>query len=120
MAAAAAEIGSKVKATARAAEEAGVIKKRAQTAEMTIEPRTVLTLMEAAIQALVAVKAGVTTEAKPKPTKVPTKETTIGTKTMSSGVLPDSHFPKRAASRAAPTAETGCPVEKTALPTTSG
>ena len=116
MAAAAAEIGSKVKATARAAEEAGVIKKRAQTAEMTIEPRTVLTLMEAAIQALVAVKAGVTTEAKPKPTKV----TTIGTKTMSSGVLPDSHFPKRAASRAAATAETGCPVEKTALPTTSG
>lgn len=68
--AAPADSGSRVKAMARAAEEAGVIKNKPQVKEMTAAPKTGLTCMDWAMNLLTANSAGVVTEARPKP-KIP-------------------------------------------------
>ena len=116
MAAAAEETGSSISATANAAEEAGVIKNKAQTTEMQTEPSTGLTAIDLAINPLTAIKAGVTTAARPRPASVPTIVAANGTNTISKGVLPERYLPNSAAINAAQTAETGCPVLKTPVP----
>ena len=92
---------------AKAADEAGVIKKTNQESETTNEPSTGLTCIVCPSAPLTQFSAGVVTDAKPKPAIEPTIVTANGTKTISNGVLPVIHLPNIAAIIPAKTADTG-------------
>ena len=100
-------------AIARAADDAGVIKKTDQTNATVIDPTIGFTIMLFAITFDIHTRAGVVIAAKPNAIIDPSNVAQKGTKNISNGVFPDRCFQIIVAIMAPPKALIGCPIINT-------